>query len=84
MVPEAFFGISLRSNSVWYDDYYGPYPGGYWSGDGVSLYSDRRGNYRRDDGRHFRREHFENARKYRPDGPPRDRGDGVRRGGIDK
>jgi hypothetical protein len=74
----GFFGISLSSNSVWYDDYYGPYPGGYWSGDGVFFYSDRRGNYQRDDGGHFRHGRFENARKYKPSGPPRDHGDGAR------
>ncbi len=70
----GFLGIDFgSSSSVWYDGYYGPYPGGYWSG-GIFLYPDGRGSYRRDEGSHFRRRHFENAQRYKPARPPHDRG----------
>lgn len=56
----------------YYDGYYGPYSGGYWAIDGFFYYwlSDR---YYRDDRRHFRREHFPGAYRFRGDrdGPDR-------------
>lgn len=49
---------------VYYDGYYGDYAGGYWGEDGYFHYSDGHGSYRRDDERHFRREHFEHGSPY--------------------
>lgn len=55
-----------------YDGYYGPYGGGYWAVDGFFYYwlNDR---YYRDDRRHFRRDHFPGAFRFRGDrdGPKR-------------
>jgi hypothetical protein len=40
-----------------YDDYYGPFVGGYWGPGGDFYYWDRgHGKYRRDTGHHFRRD----------------------------
>jgi hypothetical protein len=56
----------------YYDGYYGPYVGGYWAIDGFFYYwlHDR---YYRDDHRHYRREHFPGAHRFRGDrdGPRR-------------
>lgn len=56
----------------YYDGHYGPYGGGYWAIDGFFYYwlHDR---YYRDDHRHFRREHFPGAHRFRGDrdGPSR-------------
>jgi len=41
----------------YYDDYYGPFYDGYWGQDGFFYYSDGPGHpFRRDEGRHFRRD----------------------------
>jgi len=50
---------------VWYDGYYGPYLGGYWGTDGVFFYSDRTGNWLRDDAGHFRHDRWAGARGFR-------------------
>jgi hypothetical protein len=49
---------------VYYDGYFGPYPGGYWGDDGYFYYSDDHGGYLRDDAHHFRHERFGNARPF--------------------
>ena len=50
---------------VWYDGFYGPYPGGYWDGDGFLYYSDRDRGYHRDDGNHFRHDQFDGGNGFR-------------------
>ena len=59
----------------YYDGYYGPYIGGYWSNDGYFYYLDQNRNYRRDDGRHFRHDHFRGSNPIRADDRSRDRRD---------
>jgi hypothetical protein len=63
----------------YYDGYYGPYAGGYWATDGFFYYwlQDR---YYRDDRRHFRRDHFPGAFRFRGDrdGPSRWRQHGYK------
>lgn len=53
-------GVGYGYNSyddLYYDNYYGPVRDGYWSQDGWYYYRDRTTRqYRRDDGRHFRRD----------------------------
>jgi hypothetical protein len=39
---------------IFYDDFYGPYVGGYWGPDNVFIFKDKDGRDRRDDERHFR------------------------------
>jgi len=48
---------------VYYDGFYGPYPGGYWDGD-VFLFRDHDGHFRRDEARHFRHDQFASARGF--------------------
>lgn len=44
-------------DDLYYDNYYGPVSEGYWDSDGWYYYRDRTTRrYRRDDGRHFRRD----------------------------
>ncbi len=44
-------------DDLYYDNYYGPVREGYWNTDGWYYYRDRATRqYRRDDGRHFRRD----------------------------
>ena len=44
-------------DDLYYDNYYGPVHEGYWNADGWYYYRDRATRqYRRDDGRHFRRD----------------------------
>lgn len=44
-------------DDLYYDNYYGPVSEGYWNTDGWYYYRDRTSRqYRRDDGRHFRRD----------------------------
>ena len=44
-------------DDLYYDNYYGPVRDGYWSNDGWYYYRDHTTRqYRRDDGRHFRRD----------------------------
>jgi len=47
---------------VYYDGFYGDYPGGYWDGD-TFLFRDG-ASFRRDDGRHFRHDRFASARGF--------------------
>jgi hypothetical protein len=47
----------------YYDGFYGPYPGGYWSG-GYFYYLGHDRKYHRDDGRHFRHDNFSGARRF--------------------
>lgn len=56
---EMVAGYGTVDYDGYYDGYYGPYPGGYWGDDGFFYYSDGHGSYHRDDGHHFRREHFD-------------------------
>lgn len=49
---------------VYYDGFYGDYPGGYWGDDGYFYYSDRRGGFDRDDGHHFHRRAFRGGRGF--------------------
>ena len=67
----GFFGISLGSDRVWYDGFYGPYPGGYWRRD-MFNYPDGHGIYRQDDGGHFRRQRFDQSQEFKPTKPPAD------------
>ncbi len=46
-------------SDAWYDGYYGPYVDGYWGDGGVFFYSTGRGDYRRDEGGHFRNREFD-------------------------
>ncbi len=39
----------------YYDDFYGPFSGGYWGPGDVFYYSDSAGRYHRDRAHHFRR-----------------------------
>jgi len=57
---------------VWYDGFYGPYPGGYWDGDAF-VYLDRSGAFGRDRGGHFRHERFHGAQGFRTIRPPEGR-----------
>jgi hypothetical protein len=60
----------------YYDGHYGPFFGGYWASDGFFYYW-LRDRYHRDHDRHFRRDHFPGAKRFRGDrdGPSRRRGD---------
>lgn len=60
----------------YYDGYYGPFIGGYWASDNYFYYWGPNQRYHRDDGRHFRREHFQGAKPFHGD---RGRRDGDRR-----
>lgn len=63
----------------YYDGYYGPYAGGYWAIDGFFYYWFR-DRYYRDDHRHFSRDHFPGAQRFRGDrdGPSRQPQHGYR------
>jgi hypothetical protein len=58
------YAVVAPDYDVYYDGFYGPYPGGYWGDDGYFYYSDDHGGYLRDDGHHFRHERFEGARRF--------------------
>jgi len=66
-------------DDLYYDNYYGPVSYGYWGNDGWYYYRDRVSRqYRRDDGRHFRRDAadgYHASRMHRG----RDNGHGERR-----
>lgn len=51
------------SMDVWYDGFYGPYPGGYWDGD-VFVYHDRARGEIRDGAHHFRHGNFGGAQGF--------------------
>ncbi len=68
---------NAESSTVYYDGYYGTYIGGYWASDGHFYYLDRTRNYRRDDGRHFRRQRFQGGQEVRAEDRSHDR---TRRG----
>jgi hypothetical protein len=57
-------GASVAYYDGFYDDYYGPVYGGYWGGDVYYYQGRQNGPYLRDEGRHFRREQFENAHNF--------------------
>lgn len=57
---------------VYYDGFYGPYPGGYWGDGGVFFYSDGHGGYRRDGDGHFRARAFEHGEHFRSGPMPHD------------
>lgn len=63
--PYHHGGPAYAEYDVYYDGYYGAYSGGYWGPDGYFYFSNGRGDYRRDDGRHFRHERFEHGSPYR-------------------
>jgi hypothetical protein len=47
--------FGARGYDAYYDDFYGPYAGGYWGPDDVFMFSrDRGGHYERDEAHHFR------------------------------
>jgi hypothetical protein len=76
----------------YYDGYYGPFVGGYWGSDGYFYYQDRDYGYHRDEGRHFRHDHFDGGKAFHHRGRrdhdrgdhdrDHDRGDHDRRGGY--
>jgi hypothetical protein len=47
----------------YYDGYYGPYRGGYWS-NGYFYYLDRNRHYQRDVQSHFRRDRFDGGHRF--------------------
>lgn len=54
----------------YYDNYYGPIVGGYWGAGDTFYYRTRPdGDWRRDDGRHFRRDAFNGYMPVRVHGP---------------
>lgn len=56
---EGYGGYSYYGGGpAYYDDFYGPYAGGYWGHDGFYYYRNGsgRGPYVRDDAHHFRRD----------------------------
>lgn len=51
------YGRGYQAYDVYYDNHYGPVRDGYWNDDGWFYYRDTRSReWRRDDGRHFRRD----------------------------
>lgn len=53
---------------IFYDDFYGPYVGGYWGPDNVFIFKDKDGREHRDDGGHFRTEDAPGFHAVRPIG----------------
>jgi hypothetical protein len=47
------FGVAVGYDG-YYDDYYGPFTGGYWDNDGFFYYYDSGGHRHRDSDHHFR------------------------------
>ena len=59
----------------YYDGFYGPYAGGYWS-NGYFYYLGRDRHYHRDDGHHFRRNNFAGGHRFRAEDRDHDRSRG--------
>ncbi len=59
---------------VYYDGFYGPYPGGYWGDGGIFFYSDGHGRHHRDDGHHFRHQPFPHSEHFQMGGQMNGRG----------
>ncbi|ESQ86072.1 hypothetical protein AEAC466_02470 [Asticcacaulis sp. AC466] len=78
-------GYYTDGYDVYYDNYYGDVRDGYWNNDGWYYYRDARSHdYRRDDGRHFRRDAYNGYRQWkmydrRDRGHERERGRGQNR-----
>ncbi len=62
----GFYGPPY-GGGVYYDGYYGPYPGGYWGDDGFFYYDDGDGRFDRDEGHHFRHQAFEHSERFHAD-----------------